>query len=165
MALAHCLKTCITIFTKNPSNDLQWNLCIMDTLGLKKYPDYQGVLIFQVVLYEKCHIRPQLSVWIMQESLFSSVHINRFHSTYSNSYPIITYHAPSTPGGPTVSIRPLGASIQNDAKPFSLSFSCSSCHKPELLIGIPSIRSYIALSNYFDFSKTAKCTCIACSIP
>ena len=45
----------------------------------QKGPDYQGVLIFQIILYEKCHLGPQLSVWIMQMSLFSSVHINRFH--------------------------------------------------------------------------------------
>ena len=33
----------------------QWNMCIMDTLGLiiRKCPDYQGVLIFQVSLYDK----------------------------------------------------------------------------------------------------------------
>ena len=34
---------------------LHWNLCIMDTLGPTKgaCPDYQGVLIFQVSLYDK----------------------------------------------------------------------------------------------------------------
>ena len=31
-------------------NKIQWNLCIMDTLGPKKCLDYQGVLIFQVIL-------------------------------------------------------------------------------------------------------------------
>ena len=45
----------------------------------KKYPDYQGVLIFQVVLYKKYNLGPHLSVWIMQVSIFSSVHISRFH--------------------------------------------------------------------------------------
>ena len=30
---------------------------------------------------KKGHLGPQLSVWIMQVSLFSSVHINRFHCT------------------------------------------------------------------------------------
>ena len=28
---------------------------------------------------KKCHLGPILCVWIMQVSLFSSVHINRFH--------------------------------------------------------------------------------------
>ena len=28
---------------------------------------------------KKGHLGPQLSVWIMQVSIFSSVHINRFH--------------------------------------------------------------------------------------
>ena len=32
---------------------IQWNLCNMDTLGPKKCPDYQGVLIFQVILFDK----------------------------------------------------------------------------------------------------------------
>ena len=32
---------------------VQWNLCIMDILGPTKCPDYQGVLIFQVSLYDK----------------------------------------------------------------------------------------------------------------
>ena len=45
----------------------------------KKCPDYQGVLIFQVSLYEKHHLGPQLSMWIIQVSLFSSVLNNRFH--------------------------------------------------------------------------------------
>ena len=42
----------------------------------QKCSDYQCVLIFQVILYDKVS---QLSVWIMQVSLFSNVHINRFH--------------------------------------------------------------------------------------
>ena len=42
----------------------------------QKFPDYQGVLIFQVIMY---HLGPQLGVWIMQVSTFSSVLINRFH--------------------------------------------------------------------------------------
>ena len=34
-----------------------WNLRIIRHLGTgKKYPDYQDVLIFQVILYEKCHL-------------------------------------------------------------------------------------------------------------
>ena len=46
----------------------------------QKYPDYQGVLIFQVSLYDKAPFRTTTkSVWIMQVSLFSSVLINRFH--------------------------------------------------------------------------------------
>ena len=32
---------------------MQWNVCIMDTLGPVKCPDYQGVPIFQVILYDK----------------------------------------------------------------------------------------------------------------
>ena len=51
----------------------------------KKCPDYQGVLIHQVILL--CNLRPQLSVWIMQESLFLSVHINRFHCTRNQRSP------------------------------------------------------------------------------
>ena len=27
----------------------------------------------------KCHLGPELSVWIMQVSSFSSIHIKRFH--------------------------------------------------------------------------------------
>ena len=39
-----------------------------------------GVLFIQVSLYDKLHhLRPQLSVWIMQASLFSSVLINRLY--------------------------------------------------------------------------------------
>ena len=35
---------------------------------------------------KKDHLGPQLSVWFMQVSLFSSVHINRFHCiTYTNT--------------------------------------------------------------------------------
>ena len=30
--------------------------------------DYQGVLIFQVRLYDKAHFRPYISVWMMQVS-------------------------------------------------------------------------------------------------
>ena len=37
---------------------------------IQKCPDYQGVLIFQVSLH---HLEPQLGVWIMQVSTFSSV--------------------------------------------------------------------------------------------
>ena len=32
---------------------VQWNLCIKNTLGLTECPDYQDVLIFQVSLYDK----------------------------------------------------------------------------------------------------------------
>ena len=32
---------------------IQWNLCIMDTLGSTKSQDYQGFLIFQVILHDK----------------------------------------------------------------------------------------------------------------
>ena len=49
---------------------IQWNLWIMDTLGLTKWPDYEGVLIFQV---QSDALGPLLSVQIMQVSLFSSV--------------------------------------------------------------------------------------------
>ena len=42
----------------------------------QKCPDYQGVLIFHMIMY---HLGPQLGVWIMQVSTFSSVLINRFH--------------------------------------------------------------------------------------
>ena len=46
-------------------------------------PDYQGVLIFQVILCTK-GLGPQLSVWIIQVYSFSSVQIriNRFHCVY-----------------------------------------------------------------------------------
>ena len=48
----------------------------------KKCPDYQGVLIFQVSLYDKAPIGTvTISVWIIRVSLFSSVLINRFHCT------------------------------------------------------------------------------------
>ena len=54
----------------------------MDTLhgSNKKCPDYQGVLIFQVSLYDKASFGIiTISVWIMQVFLSSSVLINRFH--------------------------------------------------------------------------------------
>ena len=41
----------------------------------KKCPDYQGVLIFQVIL---CNLGPQLSVWISRCHIFKCS-INRFH--------------------------------------------------------------------------------------
>ena len=43
---------------------MQWNLRIMDTLirTSKMCPDYQGVLIFQFILYQ---FGTQLSVWVM----------------------------------------------------------------------------------------------------
>ena len=43
-----------------------------------KYPAdiYQGVLVIYMI---KSHLGLQLSVWIMQISLFSSAHVNRFH--------------------------------------------------------------------------------------
>ena len=52
----YILKTTLTIMIQNLAckmNYLQWNLCVMDTLGSKKCPGYQGVLIFQVSLYDK----------------------------------------------------------------------------------------------------------------
>ena len=54
----------------------------MDTLigTSKKCPDYQGVLIFQVSLYDKAPFGTiTISVWIMQVFIFSSVLINMFH--------------------------------------------------------------------------------------
>ena len=42
----------------------------------KECPDYQGVLIFQVVLYEKVPFGTSTKC---QVSLFLSVQINRFH--------------------------------------------------------------------------------------
>ena len=59
---------------------IQWNLCIMDTLGPTK-----SVLIIKVSWFSrsvymiKHHLGLELSVWILQVSLFSSVLINRFH--------------------------------------------------------------------------------------
>ena len=41
---------------------------------LSRYPDFPGHFIIMVT----CILGPQLSVWIMKVSLFSSVHINRF---------------------------------------------------------------------------------------
>ena len=46
---------------------------------LHKCPDYRDILIFRSFNMIKCHLGPQLSVWIMQVSLFSSAHINKFH--------------------------------------------------------------------------------------
>ena len=34
---------------------------------------------------KKCQLGPQLSVWIMLVSIFSSVHINRFHCSVFSS--------------------------------------------------------------------------------
>ena len=49
------IQECITLHRHNiVDTGLQWNLCIMDTLGqIHKCPDYQGVLIIQVSLYDK----------------------------------------------------------------------------------------------------------------
>ena len=57
-----CLATGLTIYVyaQNISDwaisyvAIQWNLCIMDTLGpaMQKCPDCQGVLIFQVSLHD-----------------------------------------------------------------------------------------------------------------
>ena len=56
---------------------VQWNLCIMDRLeAIHKCPDNQGVLIIHMI---KHHLGPQLSMWIIQVSILSSVLINRFH--------------------------------------------------------------------------------------
>ena len=57
----------------------------------QKCPDYRDVLIFQVIFMTNCRLGPQLSVWIMQASLFSSVHINRFHCTYYH-LPLVNVH-------------------------------------------------------------------------
>ena len=53
-------------------------ICIMDTLGScnKKCPDYQGVLTFQVSLYDTAPFG--IRTKIIQVSLLSSVLINRF---------------------------------------------------------------------------------------
>ena len=45
----------------------------------KKCPDFQGVLISRSFYMKKCHLGPQLSIWIIQVSIFSSAHINRSH--------------------------------------------------------------------------------------
>ena len=42
----------------------------------QKCPDYQGAWSVYMIMY---HLGPQLGVWIMQVSTFSSVLINRFH--------------------------------------------------------------------------------------
>ena len=55
--------------------------CVLWTpLDLQKCPDCKGILIFQIILYEKVPFRTYciLRVWIMQVSIFSSVQINRF---------------------------------------------------------------------------------------
>ena len=49
-------------------------------------PDYQGVLIFQVSLYDKAPFGTITTVWIMQVSLFSNVLINKFHCTSIQTY-------------------------------------------------------------------------------
>ena len=46
----------LTLIVISNVNTIQWNLCIMDTLGPTKSVQiifYQGVLIFQVSLYDK----------------------------------------------------------------------------------------------------------------
>ena len=53
---------------------IQWNLCIMDTLGTAKCPDYQGVLIFQVISYDKVSFGTSTKCVD-----YAGVHINRFH--------------------------------------------------------------------------------------
>ena len=59
----------------------------------QKYPDYQYVLIFLAIFMIKCHLGPQFRVWITQVwiTLFSSVHINKFHSKLSTIGFPITY--------------------------------------------------------------------------
>ena len=59
---------------------LQWNLCIMDTLGPAKSVQIIKVSWFSRSVYMiMYHLGPQLGVWIMQVSTFSRVLINRFH--------------------------------------------------------------------------------------
>ena len=60
--------------------DVQWNMCIMDTLGpAKKCPDYQGVLIFLDILSYKMTFGTSTKCLDYAGILnFSSVHINRF---------------------------------------------------------------------------------------
>ena len=68
--------------------NIQWNLCILDTLG-----STDSVLITEVsrsVYIIKDHLGPQLSVWIIKVSSFSSVLINRFHC-------ITTCNSPNVP--------------------------------------------------------------------
>ena len=45
----------------------------------QKCPDYQGVRFSRSVYMMIYHLGPQLGMWIMQVSTFSSVLINRFH--------------------------------------------------------------------------------------
>ena len=54
----------------------------MDTLGPAK--NVQIILIFMIMY----HLGPQLGVWIMQVSTFSSALINRFHciTVYSGTF-------------------------------------------------------------------------------
>ena len=58
---------------------IQWNLSIMDTFGPAKSVQIIKVSRFSRSVY--IIMGPQLSVWIMQASTFSSVLINRFHCT------------------------------------------------------------------------------------
>ena len=48
----------------------------------QRCPDYQGVLIFQVSLYDKAPFGTIARRPIMQVSTFSSVLINRFHCSF-----------------------------------------------------------------------------------
>ena len=60
----------------------------------KKWPDYQGVLIFQVILYEKVPFGTSTEYL---DYAGASVHINRFHctriATWAQMYIIIILFA------------------------------------------------------------------------
>ena len=70
----------INISQSNYSMGVNIHLCNMDTLRLinQKFPDNKGVLTFQVI-HTKHYFEFQISMWIMQVPLFSSVHNNKFH--------------------------------------------------------------------------------------
>ena len=71
--------------------EIQRNLCIMDSLGPEKSIPIIKVSSFSRSFYmKKCHLGPHLSVWIIQVSIFSSVHVTRFHcSSFVRMYAYI----------------------------------------------------------------------------
>jgi len=69
---------CMDIHTRI---NIPWNLCIMDILGPKK-----SVKVSRSFYMIKCNLGLQSSVWIIQVSLFFSVHINRFQCIHIQTY-------------------------------------------------------------------------------
>ena len=60
----------------------------------KKCPDYQGVLIFQVILYDKVQFGTSAKCLDYAGVRISSVHINRFHCSIYTSGPFQLFSQP-----------------------------------------------------------------------